>query len=419
MVDKCRSSVLGRKFLEKGSDLTLGTLQTIARAHEAADSQVRSIESKNTQSVNLVRRADNPKPQQNSSDKPRQAKRACFRCGQTTHFARDKSCPARGKKCRLCEKYDHFAKCCKTKAVNKKPQSKPASGGKQHIKLVQESSESEFVFTCGYKTHRDDISVHMDIEGVEKVQVLVDSGATCNIIDCGLWEKLKIAGIKCRTRKAQKKLFAYGSKQPLDVIGDFSPCVNGSDDSSKQVDAEFVVIKGTGQALLGCKTAQELGLLHITKPCDVVNAVHGNDITEEFKDCFQGIGKLNDHSVKIHLDPNIKPVIQPLRRLPFSLRERLKQNWISYWKQTSFCMTQLIFMGHVLSAQGVSIEEAKVQAVKNARKPENAAEVRSFLGLVNFSAKFIPNLATISEPLRRLTRKSMPFSWQKEHSEAF
>ena len=142
-----------------------------------------SIESKNTLSVILVRRADNPKPQQNSSDKPRQAKGACFRCGQTTHFARDKSCPTRGKKCRLCEKYDHFAKCCKTKVVNKKPQSKPASGGKQHIKLVQESS--------GYKTHRDDISVHMDIGGVEKVQVLVDSGATNNIIDCGLWEKLK------------------------------------------------------------------------------------------------------------------------------------------------------------------------------------------------------------------------------------
>ena len=84
-----------------------------------------------------------------------------------------------------------------------------------------------------------------------------------------------------------------------------------------------------------------------------------------------------------------------------------------------FRMTQLVFMGHVLSALGVSIEEAKVQAVKNARKPENAAEVRSFLGLVNVSAKFIPNLATISEPLRRLTRKSVPFSWQREHSEAF
>ena len=32
-----------------------------------------------------------------------------------------------------------------------------------------------------------------------------------------------------------------------------------------------------------CKTAQELGLLHITKPCDIVNAVHKNDITEKLR----------------------------------------------------------------------------------------------------------------------------------------
>ena len=56
-----------------------------------------------------------------------------------------------------------------------------------------------------------------------------------------------------------------------------------------------MVIKGTGQALLACKTAQKLGLLHITKPCDDVSAVHSNDITEHFKDCFQGIAKLKEH----------------------------------------------------------------------------------------------------------------------------
>ena len=142
---------------------------------------------------------------------------------------------------------------------------------------------------------------------MKKVQVFVDSGATCNITDCRFGEKLKITGIRCRTRKAQTKLFAYGSKQPLDVIGEFSTCVNtSSDDSRKQVDAEFVVLKDTGHSLLNCQTAQELGLLHITRPCDVVNAVHGNDITEELKYCFQSIGKLKDHSVKIHLDPNVK-----------------------------------------------------------------------------------------------------------------
>ena len=55
--------------------------------------------------------------------------------------------------------------------------------------------------------------------------------------------------------------------------------------------------------------------------------------------------------------------------------------------------------GSVLSDQGVSVEEAKVQTVKDARKPENAAEVNPFFGLVNFGAEFLPNVAKISEPL--------------------
>jgi hypothetical protein len=59
-----------------------------------------------------------------------------------------------------------------------------------------------------------------------------------------------------------------------------------------------------------------------------------------------------------------------------------------------------------------------VEDVKNARKPETVAEVRSFLGLVNFNAKFIRNLAQEAEPLRKLTRKDNPFSWGEEQEDA-
>ena len=45
--------------------------------------------------------------------------------------------------------------------------------------------------------------------------------------------------------------------------------------------------------------------------------------------------------------------------------------------------------------------------------------MRSFLDLVNFCARFIPDLATVSEPLRRLTRKDVHFSWRKEQEVAF
>ena len=79
----------------------------------------------------------------------------------------------------------------------------------------------------------------------------------------------------------------------------------------------------------------------------------------------------------------------------------------------------MCFMGYLLSNQGIGPTESHVEAVVDARESQNAEEVRSFLGLVNFSARFIPNLASIAEPLHRLTRKQTPFVWGTEQQGAF
>lgn len=52
-----------------------------------------------------------------------------------------------------------------------------------------------------------------------------------------------------------------------------------------------------------------------------------------------------------------------------------------------------------------------LKAVADTRGPESASEVRSFLGLVNYSARFIPDLTMLTEPLRRLTKKGVEFQW--------
>ena len=57
-------------------------------------------------------------------------------------------------------------------------------------------------------------------------------------------------------------------------------------------------------------------------------------------------------------------------------------------------MMKLEFMGHLLSKDGVAPEESKIKAVTSARESKNASEVRSFLGLVNYCGRFIPDLAT-------------------------
>ena len=80
-----------------------------------------------------------------------------------------------------------------------------------------------------------------------------------------------------------------------------------------------------------------------------------------------------------------------------------------------FGMSQLTFMGYLLSSKGIVPKESRVEAVVRAKEPENAEEVRSFLGLVNFNAKFIPN----PEPLRELIRKNVTFVWGSEQQAAF
>jgi len=76
-------------------------------------------------------------------------------------------------------------------------------------------------------------------------------------------------------------------------------------------------------------------------------------------------------------------------------------------------------MGHLISHRGVGPTQARVEATKEAREPQSVSEVRSFLGLVNFSARYIPNLATISELLRRLTKQNVKFRWKEEQKQAF
>ena len=76
-------------------------------------------------------------------------------------------------------------------------------------------------------------------------------------------------------------------------------------------------------------------------------------------------------------------------------------------------------MGLLLSKHGVGPTEEKVRAVVEASQPQTPSEVRSFLGLMEFSARFIPDFATTADPLRRLARKGEPFMWGEEQEKSF
>ena len=84
-----------------------------------------------------------------------------------------------------------------------------------------------------------------------------------------------------------------------------------------------------------------------------------------------------------------------------------------------FHMPELTFIGLVLSHRGIGPAEEKVGVVAEAREFQNVSEVKSFLSLMNFNARFIPDLATVAGPLRRLTKKEVPLIFGSEQYESF
>ena len=72
-----------------------------------------------------------------------------------------------------------------------------------------------------------------------------------------------------------------------------------------------------------------------------------------------------------------------------------------------------------MSAEGISPDPAKVQALREAEKPYNAEEVWLFLGMANYSARFIKNFSTLAAPLRELTRSKVKWCWAEREQEAF
>ena len=444
----------------------------------------------------------------------------------------------------------------------------------QRVDYLVEDDGYTFSVSDNHVQNVEDGTINITVGGAHIKDMLIDSGASCNIIDKQTWEDLKRQGIKCESKKETQKVFPYGSRKPLETLGKFNSVIQFN---KEETEAEFIVISGKGRALLGRKTAMQLGVLKFGPQVNAVNA----SLTERYPECFNGIGKLKDYKAKIHIDPTITPVAQNPRRIPFSLRAKVEAKlkelveadiieevegptpWVSpvcvvpkpsgdirlcvdmrraneailherhpiptvdevlqnmnqstvfskldlKWgfhqielsedsreittftthaglfrykrlmfginsapelyqhiiqqvlqgcegahniaddiivhgksveehdkrlvkvmgklaergltlnpDKCEFRITRITFMGHVLSERGIGPTNEKVKAVVNAREPESATEVRSFLGLVNFCARFIPGLATTAEPLRKLTRQSIPFSWGQEQKRAF
>ncbi|XP_055590111.1 uncharacterized protein K02A2.6-like [Uranotaenia lowii] len=113
-------------------------------------------------------------------------------------------------------------------------------------------------------------------------------------------------------------------------------------------------------------------------------------------------------TVKEHLE-NLEQVLSKLKETGFVLNKT----------KCKFFKSGVSYLGHYIDSDGLHKDPEKVKSIIKLGVPKDVKEVRAFVGLVNYYAKFCPSLAQHLKPLYRLLQEEVKFRWSKECQEAF
>ncbi|XP_055614238.1 uncharacterized protein K02A2.6-like [Uranotaenia lowii] len=84
-----------------------------------------------------------------------------------------------------------------------------------------------------------------------------------------------------------------------------------------------------------------------------------------------------------------------------------------------FFSNKIEYCGYLVDKQGIHKIRKKIDAIQNMPVPKNKEQVRSFVGLVGYYGRFLPNQSTILYPLNNLLKEDVPFCWSKDCEKSF
>lgn len=89
------------------------------------------------------------------------------------------------------------------------------------------------------------------------------------------------------------------------------------------------------------------------------------------------------------------------------------------FQKSEFLTDRIHYCGYVISKDGLTKASDKVEAISKMRKPSSITELRSFLGMIYYYERFIPNLSTVLRALNKLLQKDTKFFWSTECEKSF
>lgn len=113
-------------------------------------------------------------------------------------------------------------------------------------------------------------------------------------------------------------------------------------------------------------------------------------------------------NLEVH-NKNLTDVLERLRKINLKLNP----------EKCSFMKKEILYLGHLVSENGVLPDPSKVEILQNYPVPTNTDEVKRFVAFCNYYRKFIKNFAEITNPLNKLTRKNVTFLWTDRCQHAF
>ena len=108
-------------------------------------------------------------------------------------------------------------------------------------------------------------------------------------------------------------------------------------------------------------------------------------------------------------DAGLKKVLDRVQEVNLKLNQ----------KKCQIRKEEIAYVGHLLTKDGLKPDPEKIRAVQAMTKPSNTKELKIFLGFIQYLAKFLPNMADVSAPLRKLLEKNTVWHWEKQQEDSF